>query len=64
MPTTCSIIELTETLLIPSLAAILFPESRASSCGARCTFTEGDLGAYVERSGRGLFTAAHVDGLY
>ena len=57
-------LELTEVLLVPSLASNLFYVSQACKLGARCTFLEDGLGAYIEHAGKLVCTATYVNELY
>ena len=57
-------LELTDVLYVPSLASNLFSVSRACKLGARCTFLEDGLGAYIEHSNKLVCTATFVNELY
>ena len=57
-------LELTDVLYVPSLASNLFSVSRACKLGARCTFLEDGLGAYIEHSNKLVCTATFVSELY
>ena len=57
-------LEVSEVLLVPSLATNLFSVTRACGQGAWCTFLENNAGAYVERSNCIVCTAAFVNNLY